>query len=42
VGIVSFNNDVILIGDGKNDPVILTGDKLLKTDVIREQSKISY
>jgi hypothetical protein len=28
VGVVTFNNDVTVIGDGSKDPVIITGDKL--------------
>jgi len=28
VGIVSFNNEVTVIGDGSTDPQIINGDKL--------------
>jgi len=33
VGVVAFNNDVILYGDGSADPVVIAGDKLGKKDV---------
>ena len=33
VGIVTFNNEVIIIGDGTEDPEIITGDKLYKKTV---------
>jgi hypothetical protein len=28
VGIVAFNNEVTIIGDGTADPIIIAGDKL--------------
>lgn len=33
VGVVAFNNEVILYGDGSTDPVVVAGDKLNKKDV---------
>ena len=34
VGIVTFNNDVVMIGDGMQDPAFIAGDRLYKFDVI--------
>ena len=28
VGLVTFNNEVVLFGDGLNNPVTITGDRL--------------
>lgn len=28
VGIVAFNNEVLIIGDGTQDPVVIAGDRL--------------
>ena len=33
VGLVTFNNDVTLFGDGKADPKFIAGDKLYKFEV---------
>jgi len=35
VGLVTFDNDVSIIGDGKEVPEIVTGDKLYKYDVLQ-------
>jgi hypothetical protein len=32
VGVVTFNNEVCLIGDGTKNPQIITGDKLHNFD----------
>lgn len=43
VGLVTFNNEVVVIGDGsKEDHVIITGDKLQKFDQIEENAKKAY
>ena len=34
VGIVAFNNEVTVIGDGTKNPVIITGDKLYNKDFL--------
>lgn len=34
VGIVTFNNEVTVIGDGQKDPQIVTGDKLFEFDTL--------
>jgi len=33
VGLVTFNNDVVMIGDGMADPIFIAGDRLNKFDV---------
>lgn len=33
VGLITFNNDVALIGDGKGEPKFIAGDKLYKFNV---------
>lgn len=39
VGLVTFNSDVVLLGDGScPEPLVLTGDKLTKFDVLRDQA----
>lgn len=34
VGIVTFNNELSIIGDGAKDPQIVTGDKLFDYDTL--------
>ncbi len=34
VGIVTFNNEIAVIGDGTANPIIIAGDKLNKYDEI--------
>ena len=34
VGIVAFNNEVTIVGDGHIDPQIVTGDKLFDYDYL--------
>jgi len=36
VGLVTFDNDVSVIGDGKEVPEIVTGDKLYKYDILEQ------
>lgn len=37
MGVVTFNDEVILIGDGHSqDPTIITGDKLNKTQDVKD------
>lgn len=36
IGIVSFNHEVTVFGDGSNDPQIVTGDKLSDYDYLLE------
>ncbi|ETO25294.1 hypothetical protein RFI_11843 [Reticulomyxa filosa] len=36
VGLVTFSNEVTIIGDGINDPEFIAGDKLQKMDVLKE------
>ena len=38
VGLVTFNNEVTLFGDGSMQPVTITGDFLYKADEIRNKS----
>ena len=33
VGLVTFNNDVVMIGDGMADPIFIAGDRLNKFEV---------
>lgn len=30
VGLVTFNNEVVVYGDGSEDPITITGDRLFK------------
>lgn len=39
VGVVTFNNDVTIIGDGTKDPQVITGDKLNNFDWLSENGK---
>ena len=39
VGVVTFNNDVTIIGDGTKDPQVITGDKLNNYDWLSENGK---
>ena len=34
LGLVTFNNEVTIIGDGTKDPVTITGDKLFDHDFL--------
>lgn len=34
VGIVAFNNEVTIVGDGQKEPQIVTGDKLFDYDYL--------
>jgi hypothetical protein len=36
IGVVTFNNDVTVIGDGTKNPVTITGDKLQNYDWLVE------
>lgn len=36
VGVVTFNSDVQIIGDGSKPPQVITGDKLLNFDWLLE------
>jgi len=42
VGIVTFNDEVCVIGDGNGNPEIIVGDKLFKQDVIMQIGKSVY
>lgn len=42
VGVVAFNNEVILYGDGSQDPIVIAGDKLSKKDVCLSTGIESY
>lgn len=39
VGIVTFNNEVNIIGDGAQDSQLITGDKLNDFDYLRDNGK---
>jgi len=39
VGLVTFNNEVTIVGDGIQDPDIIRGDKLLNYDFLLENGK---
>ena len=39
VGIVTFNNEVNVIGDGTKDPQIITGDKLMDINFLQDNGK---
>ncbi len=41
VGLVAFNNEVIIIGDGSKDPKIIAGDKLLNYDTCLTEGLLS-
>ena len=34
ISLVTFNNEVTVFGDGKNDAVVITGDKLNDNDAL--------
>ena len=36
IGIVAFNGEVSVVGDGSQAPVILAGDKLFNQDLLLE------
>lgn len=42
VGIVTFNDEITIIGDGKGDPVTIAGDKLNKFDDIVSSVENKY
>jgi len=42
VGIVTFNDDVVIIGDGKENPEIITEENLYKLDVCKAMGKDNY
>lgn len=36
VGVITFSDDVIIIGDGhQNEPLVITGDKLFNKEIIK-------
>ena len=37
VGIVGFNNEVIVIGDGSKNPTVITGDKLQNYEILLQE-----
>jgi len=39
VGLVTFNNEVTVIGDGTQNPDIIRGDKLTNYDFLLENGK---
>ena len=39
LGIVTFNNEVTIIGDGSKDPQVITGDKLFNYDYLIENGQ---
>lgn len=39
VGVVTFNNDVTILGDGTQDPQVVTGDKLNNYDYLVENGE---
>lgn len=39
IGLVTFNNEVVVFGDGTVPPVTIAGDRLFKVDEIRQQAK---
>ena len=39
VGIVTFNNEVSVIGDGTKDPQTITGDKLNDIEFLKNNGK---
>jgi len=39
LGLVSFNNEVTVVGDGASDPQMITGDKLMDYDYLVENGK---
>jgi len=39
VGIVTFNNEVTVIGDGTKDPQTITGDKLNDIEYLKNNGK---
>jgi hypothetical protein len=38
IGIVTFNGDVTIIGDGTKEPITITGDKLKDYDCLLNHS----
>jgi hypothetical protein len=39
VGLVTFNNEVVVFGDGSSEPTIIAGDRLNKVEDIIEAMK---
>jgi len=39
VGVVTFNHEVTMIGDGSKDPQVITGDKLMDYDFLENNGK---
>lgn len=39
VGVVTFNHEVTMIGDGSKDPQVITGDKLMNYDYLENNGK---
>jgi hypothetical protein len=39
VGVVTFNGEVQIIGDGTQDPEIIAGDKLMNFEYLEENGK---
>ena len=42
VGIVTFNNEVSVIGDGTKAPQTITGDKLTNLEYLKENGKAQF
>jgi len=42
VGLVIFGDDVCIIGDGKEVPLTIAGDKLFKYEICVEERKKAY
>mmetsp|Transcript_41405 Transcript_41405/g.36772 ORF Transcript_41405/g.36772 Transcript_41405/m.36772 type:complete len:124 (-) Transcript_41405:1168-1539(-) len=41
-GLVVFNDDVLIVGDGLSNPITITGDKLNKHDICLNQGIEAY
>jgi hypothetical protein len=39
VGLVTFNNEVVIFGDGSSEPIVIAGDKLNRPEDIIEAMK---
>ncbi|KRX09903.1 Zinc finger, Sec23/Sec24-type [Pseudocohnilembus persalinus] len=39
VGLVTFNDDVVIVGDGKQEEKVITGDKLYKYEQVLQESE---
>ena len=40
VGLVTFNNELSMIGDGKGEPSIVAGDKLFNYDTLLQNAQV--